>query len=35
MFATAGAAVQWVSDVAALYVDCDARRRVAVEAWPH
>mgnify|MGYP003441868863 FL=1 len=34
MFATAGEAVAWVSNVTALYVDCDARRRVAVEAWP-
>jgi len=34
MFTTAGEAVAWVSEVTALYVDCDARRRVAVEAWP-
>lgn len=34
MFATAGEAVAWVSDVTALYVQCDSRRRVAVEAWP-
>ena len=34
MFATAGAAVAWVADVSALYVACDAKRRVLVEAWP-
>jgi hypothetical protein len=34
MFTTAGEAVAWVGDVAKLYVACDAKRRVAVEAWP-
>ena len=34
MFATAGQAVAWVDQVAALYVACDARRRLAIEAWP-
>ena len=34
MFATAGAAVAWVADVSALYVACNEKRRVAVEAWP-
>jgi len=34
MFTTAGQAVAWVDRVAALFVQCDARRRLAVEAWP-
>lgn len=34
MFATAGEAVAWVEAVSRLFVECDARRRVAVEAWP-
>jgi len=34
MFATAGEAVAWVSAVSKLYVQCDAKRRVAIEAWP-
>ena len=35
MFTTAGEAVAWVDTVAGLYVECDGKRRVAVEAWPH
>jgi hypothetical protein len=34
MFTTAGEAVAWVDTVSAQYVACDAKRRVAVEAWP-
>jgi hypothetical protein len=33
MFTTEGEAVAWVDTVAAQYVACDAKRRVAVEAW--
>ena len=34
MFRSAGEAVAWVDAAAALLVTCDARRRLAVEAWP-
>ena len=34
MFTTAGEAVAWVSDVTALYVECDGKRRVLAEGWP-
>jgi len=34
MFRSAGEAVAWVDAAAALLVTCDARRRIAVEAWP-
>jgi len=34
MFRTGGEAVAWVDAAASLLVTCDARRRLAVEAWP-
>ena len=32
--ATAGDIVQWISTVSKLYVDCDGKRQLLVEAWP-
>ena len=32
---TAGEVVTWVVGVSALYADCEDRRRLAIEAWPH
>ena len=34
MFRTGGEAVAWVDSAAALLVTCDARRRLAIDAWP-
>jgi len=33
-FTTGGEAVAWVGAAASLLATCDARRRLAVEAWP-